>query len=61
MSQCNLSEVVCKTLHVVVRLREGYLEKNKQPFFEFDNAELTTINNMISMSCQGGFSSFEGV
>jgi len=44
--------VVCKILHIVVRLREGYLEKNKQPFFEFDNVEQTPINNMISMSCQ---------
>lgn len=48
---------VCCCLHNM--LREGYLETNKQPFFESDNVEQTPINNMIPMSCRGGFSSFE--
>lgn len=41
-------------------LREGYLETKKQSFFELRTAEETPINNMISISRRGCFSSIEG-
>lgn len=49
---------VCCCLHNM--LRDGYLETNKRPFFEFDTAEQTPNNNMIPISRRDGFSSIEG-
>lgn len=49
---------VCCCLHNM--LREGYLETKKQSFFELRTAEETPINNKISISRRGGFSSIEG-
>jgi len=48
--------VVC-CLHNM--LREGYLEKNKRPFFEYDTEQTQPTDNMIPFSRRGGFSNIE--
>lgn len=41
-------------------LREGYMEKNKRPFFDLNSEEPPPINNMMPLSRRGGFSNMEG-
>jgi len=42
-------------------LRNGYLEKNNRPFYDYDEEEqLTAKNNMLPLSRGGGFNNIEG-
>jgi len=40
-------------------LREGYLEKNKNPFYEYEPEKAPPTDNIISFSRPGGFSNSE--
>jgi len=41
-------------------LRNGYLEKNNRPFYDYEEEQLTAKNNMIPLSRGGGFNNIEG-
>jgi len=41
-------------------LREGYMEKNKRPFFDHNTEQPPPIDNMIPLTRRGGFSNIEG-
>lgn len=41
-------------------LRDGYLEKNNKPFYEYDCEQTAPTNNMLEISAGGGFSNMEG-
>ncbi|XP_022165416.1 uncharacterized protein LOC111030301, partial [Myzus persicae] len=41
-------------------LREGYLEKNKNPYYEYEPEQTPPTDNIISFSRSGGFSNAEG-
>lgn len=41
-------------------LREEYLEKDKNPFYEYEPEKPLPTNNIISFSRSGGFSNAEG-
>lgn len=41
-------------------LREGYLEKNKNPYYEYEPEQMPPTDNIISFSRSGGFSNAEG-
>lgn len=41
-------------------LREAYLEKNKNPYYEYEPEKTPPIDNIISFSRSGGFSNAEG-
>lgn len=41
-------------------LREGYLEKNKRPFFDYDTEQPPPTDNLMPLSRCGGFSNIEG-
>lgn len=41
-------------------LREGYLEKNKRPLFDYDTEQPPPTDNLMPLSRCGGFSNIEG-
>lgn len=41
-------------------LRDGYLEKNNKPFYEYDCEQTAPTNNMLKISVGDGFSNMEG-
>jgi len=41
-------------------LRNGYLEKNNRPFYDYEEEQLKAKNNMIPLSRGGGFNNIEG-
>lgn len=41
-------------------LREGYMEKNKRPFFDHNTEQPPPIDNMIPLTRRGGYSNIEG-
>lgn len=57
-STCDDLKWVACCLHNM--FREGYLEKNKNPHYEYEPEKTPPTNNIISFSRFGGFSNAEG-
>lgn len=53
----NLIWVAC-CLHNM--LRDGFLEKHKRPFYDYDKDQSTPTDNMLSLSRGGGYANIEG-
>jgi len=55
-----IDDVIWVTCCLHNMLREGYLEKNQRPFFDYDTEQSPPIDNLMPLSRRGGFSNIEG-